>query len=54
VVVARVYQGIHFRFADEDAQKPGRLLAKWAFTRYLRPVGHGHENDGDDGEEDRD
>ena len=38
VVEARIYEGIHFRFADEAAQKQGRDVAKWVFDRFLRPV----------------
>jgi hypothetical protein len=37
VVTARVYQGIHFRFADEDARKQGRHVAQWVFGHILRP-----------------
>ncbi len=37
VVDARVYSGIHFRFADEAARKQGRLVAHWTFKNYLRP-----------------
>jgi hypothetical protein len=42
VVDVRVYQGIHFRFADEVARKQGEHVAKWAFERFLRPV-HQHD-----------
>jgi hypothetical protein len=38
VVDARVYEGIHFRSADERARKQGEKVARWAFTRFLRPV----------------
>ncbi len=38
VVEARIYEGIHFRFADEAAQKQGRSVATWVFERFLRPV----------------
>jgi hypothetical protein len=38
VVNARVYEGIHFRFADVDAWKQGRHVAQWAFAHFLRPV----------------
>ena len=37
VVNARVYSGIHFRFADDAARKQGRLVAHWTFKNYLRP-----------------
>ncbi len=39
VVNARIYEGIHFRFADEAARKQGRLVAQWAHSHFLRPVG---------------
>lgn len=39
VVNARIYEGIHFRFADEAARKQGRLVAQWAHSHYLRPIG---------------
>jgi len=29
VVNARVYEGIHFRFADTEARKQGRHVAQW-------------------------
>jgi hypothetical protein len=38
VVNARIYLGIHFRTADEDARRQGRQVAKWVFKRFLRPV----------------
>jgi hypothetical protein len=38
VVVARVYEGIHFRFADAEARKQGRHVAQWAFGHFLRPL----------------
>ena len=38
VVNARVYSGIHFRFADEAARKQGRQVAQWTFKNYLRPL----------------
>jgi hypothetical protein len=38
VVDARIYQGIHFRFADEDARKQGRHVAQWVFGHILRPL----------------
>lgn len=39
VVNARIYEGIHFRFADEAARKQGRLVAQWAHSHFLRPIG---------------
>jgi hypothetical protein len=38
VVNARIYEGIHFRFADEAARKQGKQIAGWAFENYLRPL----------------
>ncbi len=44
VVDARIYMGIHFRFADEAARKQGRQVANWAFKNFLRPLGR-HDDD---------
>ena len=41
VVDARIYEGIHFRFADEEARDQGARVAKWAFKNFLQPL-HGH------------
>jgi len=38
VVNARIYEGIHFRFADTAARKQGRHVAQWAFSHFLRPL----------------
>ena len=38
VVKARIYEGIHFRFADEDARKQGRHVAQWVFGHFLKPL----------------
>lgn len=38
VVNVRVYQGIHFRSADEAGRKQGRHVAKWVFKNVLSPV----------------
>jgi hypothetical protein len=38
VVNARVYSGIHFRFADEAARQQARGIAQWGYTNYMRPV----------------
>jgi hypothetical protein len=48
VVDVRIYQGIHFRFADLAARRQGRLVAKWAFKHFLRPVHDNHDDDDDD------
>jgi hypothetical protein len=37
-VDARVYLGIHFRFADEAARRQGRSVADWMFRNFLRPL----------------
>ncbi len=50
VVDARIYSGIHFRFADEAARKQGRQVANWAFKNFLRPL----NDDGDDDDDDDD
>jgi hypothetical protein len=47
VVNARIYEGIHFRFADTTARRQGREVANWAFTHFLRPL-HDEPNDNDD------
>jgi hypothetical protein len=38
VVDVRVYQGIHFRSADEVARRQGTRAADWAFSHFLRPL----------------
>ena len=38
MVDVRVYQGIHFRFADEVARRQGKRAADWAFSHFLRPI----------------
>ena len=38
VVDARIYMGIHFRFADTVALRQGRHAASWAFGHFLRPL----------------
>lgn len=47
VVNVRVYQGIHFRFADLNARKQGCHVAQWAYAHFLRPL----DDDHDDGED---
>jgi hypothetical protein len=37
VLDARIYEGIHFRFADEVGRRQGRQVADWVFKNYLRP-----------------
>ena len=38
VVVVRIYQGIHFRTADEVARRQGTRSADWALSHVLRPI----------------
>lgn len=38
VVEARIYLGIHFRFADTEARKQGKHVAQWAFSHYFRAL----------------
>jgi hypothetical protein len=38
VVDVRIYQGIHFRFADDVARRQGTRAADWAFSHFLRPL----------------
>ena len=39
MIDVRVYQGIHFRFADEVAYRTGVRAADWVFSHTLRPTG---------------
>jgi hypothetical protein len=55
VVDARIYLGIHFRFADTAARKEGTRVARQAFNHFLRPLrdrGHDHDRDCLDHEDD--
>ena len=36
VVEARIYLGIHYRFADTEARDQGRRIAKWTFTHVAK------------------
>jgi hypothetical protein len=38
VVEARIFQGIHFRFADTDARELGKNVAKSVYKTTLRPI----------------
>jgi len=38
VVDARIYMGIHFRFADTTALRQGRHVANWTFGHFLLPI----------------
>ena len=56
VVDARIYLGIHFRFADTAARKQGGRVAEWVYDHFLLPVGdddHDHK-DGHDDDDDKD
>lgn len=37
-VNVRIYQGVHFRSADEAGRKQGRQVAEWAFRHVLQPI----------------
>jgi hypothetical protein len=47
VVNVRVYQGIHFRPADIEGRKQGRLTAQWVFSHFLLPVDDVSDDDGE-------
>ncbi len=40
VVNARIWLGIHFRFADTAARQQGKNVADWAFDHFLLPCTH--------------
>ena len=40
VEYARVWLGIHFRFADTEARNMGVSLARWTLDRFFQPTGH--------------
>lgn len=44
VVDARIYLGLHFRFADTAAREAGSRIAKWTFTHVLKPYGEDVSN----------
>jgi hypothetical protein len=50
VVEARIYEGIHFRFADSQARKQGRHVARWVFSHFLRSVDDDEWDEHDDGD----
>jgi hypothetical protein len=39
IIVARVYLGIHFLFADTEARSQGRRVANHTFHNFLQPIG---------------
>lgn len=49
VVDARIYLGIHFRFADEGSRTLGFRIADYGYENYFRRRGHGHAGDDDIG-----
>ena len=51
VVNARIFEGIHLRFADVQARKQGRHVAQWVFFHFLRSVNDDDHDDHDDGDE---
>jgi hypothetical protein len=51
VVDARVYLGIHFRFADTAARKQGKQVAGWVFKNFLRPLNKHNDDRADDDDE---
>lgn len=38
IIDARIYLGIHFRFADTEARTQGRRVANYVFKNYLTPI----------------
>lgn len=42
MVDARIYQGIHFRTADEVGRTQGARIGRWTYNKYLRPVKRRH------------
>ncbi len=47
VVDARIYLGIHFRFADVAARTQGLRVADWTFNHFLLPI-EGRDHHGED------
>jgi hypothetical protein len=45
---ARIWQGIHFRQADEVGAEMGKDVARWVDDRYFEPVRKRHDRCGDD------
>jgi hypothetical protein len=56
IVDARVWSGIHFRFADEQGVAIGRRVGRWRQQHFFGPEcrhdGHGWEDDGHDWSDD--
>jgi hypothetical protein len=38
VIDARIYLGIHFRFADTEARSQGKRIANYVFRQMLAPI----------------
>jgi hypothetical protein len=49
----RIYQGIHWRFADEAARHQGRQVGRWAYKQLLRLL-HGKVTEDDESDDDYD
>jgi hypothetical protein len=41
IVDARIYEGIHFRAADEAGRNQGEHVSNWAFGHFLKPRNNG-------------
>ena len=50
VVNARIYAGIHFRYADLQGRRQGRHVAQWVFSHFLRSVDDDDHDDHEDEE----
>ena len=44
IIDARIYLGIHFRFADTEARSQGRRVANYAFKNILEPTDKKNKN----------
>jgi hypothetical protein len=51
VVNARIWEGIHFRFADVQARKQGRHVAQWVFGHFLRSGDADEQDEHDEGDD---
>ena len=51
VLNARIYAGIHFRYADVQGRKQGRHVAQWVFGHFLRSVADDDHDDHDDSDD---
>jgi hypothetical protein len=41
IVDARIYEGIHFRAADEAGREQGEHVSNWTFGHFLKPLNNG-------------